>query len=174
MDMFYLCKLLLVSLLDSLRVLTWCSDYIWCQSSRSSWSFFFRRPCYGPRIWDSWCIGRSLFWLRRGSLLFSCLSWTSRIRDLTGGCLAPALLWLSFLCLFAGFVDFVPCCRMLMRPLQLHFLRFFFPLIDSQDKLCSFESRHQGLVQGVGFSLLVGKPFTPLRFLWLSPQTPRI
>ena len=36
---------------------------------------------------------------------------------------------------FASFVDLVPNCRMLMRPLQLHFLRYFTPLTDPQDKL---------------------------------------
>ena len=86
-----------------------------------------------------------VFWFRRGSLLFSGLSWTSRIRDLTGGCLAPALFWLSFLGHFARFVDFVRCCRMLMRPLQLHFLRFFFPLIDSQDKLVPLSPEFKAL-----------------------------
>ena len=57
------------------------------------------------------------------------------IRDLTGGCLATALLWQMFLGHLASFVDLVPNCRMLMRPLQLHFLRFFTPLIDPHDKL---------------------------------------
>ena len=151
----------------------------WCRSSRSSWSFFFRRPCFGPRIWDSWWIGRSLFWFRRGSLLISGLSWTSRIRDLTGDCLAPALLWLRFFGHLASFMDFVPYCRMLMRPLQLLFLQFFFPLIDSQDKLVPLSPEIKALCMACASpSCLEGKPFAPppppLRFLWLSPQTPRI
>ena len=41
----------------------------------------------------------------------------------------------------AGFVDLVPYCRLLMRPLQLHLLRDFTPLIDSQDLLVSLEFR---------------------------------
>ena len=35
----------------------------------------------------------------------------------------------------ARFVDLVPNCRLFMWPLQLHFLRFFSPLSDSQSNL---------------------------------------
>ena len=55
------------------------------------------------------------------------------IQDLTKGPLAPALFWQKFFGHLAGFVDLVPNCRLLMRPLQLHLLRYFTPLIDSQD-----------------------------------------
>ena len=57
------------------------------------------------------------------------------IRDLTGGCLTNALLWQKLHGHLASFVDLIPNCRMLIRPLKLHFLRFFTPLIDPQDKL---------------------------------------
>ena len=55
------------------------------------------------------------------------------IQDLTKGPLAPALFWQKFFGHLAGFVDLVPNCRLLMRPLQLHLLRYFTPLVDSQD-----------------------------------------
>ena len=55
------------------------------------------------------------------------------IQDLTKGPLRPALFWQNFFGYLAGFVDLVPNCRLLMRPLQLHLLRYFTPLIDSQD-----------------------------------------
>ena len=45
----------------------------------------------------------------------------------------------------AGFVDLVPYCRLLMRPLQLHLLRDFTPLIDSQDLLVPLSSEFKVL-----------------------------
>ena len=57
------------------------------------------------------------------------------IQDLTKGPLAPALFWQKFFGHLVGFGDLVPNCRLLMRPLQLHLLRYFTPLIDSQDLL---------------------------------------
>ena len=63
------------------------------------------------------------------------LALRSVIQDLTNGWLAPALLWQKFLGHLASFVDLVPNCRMLMRPLQLHFLWYFTPLSDPLDKL---------------------------------------
>ena len=85
------------------------------------------------------------------------------IRDLTGGCLAPALLWQKFLGHLASFVDLVPYCRMPMRPLQLHFLRFFTPLIDPQDKLVPLSPEIKALCRAWASPsrLLEGKPFAP-------------
>ena len=85
------------------------------------------------------------------------------IRDLTGGCLAPALLWQKFLGHLASFVDLVPNCRMLRRPLQLHFLRFFTPLIDPQDKLVPLSPEIKALCRAwtSPSRLLEGKPFAP-------------
>ena len=118
-----------------------------------------------PGIWDSWCIKRNILWYRRDSLLtcISVLSWTSRIRDFTCGCLAPALFWPKFLGHLASFVDIVPYCRMLMRLLQLHCLRFFFPLIDSQDKLVPLSPEIKALCRAWASPsrLLEGKPFAP-------------
>ena len=85
------------------------------------------------------------------------------IRDLTGGCLATALLWQKFLGHLASFVDLVPNCRMLMRPLQLHFLRFFTPLVDPQDKLIPLSPEIKVLCRAWASPsrLLEGKPFAP-------------
>ena len=58
----------------------------------------------------------------------------SLIQELTASSVAPALLWQKALGHLASFVDLVPNCRLLMRPLQLHFLWFFTPLSDSQQK----------------------------------------
>ena len=55
----------------------------------------------------------------------------SLIQELIASPSVPALLWQRVLGHLASFVDLVPNCRLLMRPLQLHFLRFFFPLSDS-------------------------------------------
>ena len=44
------------------------------------------------------------------------------IEELTMSWVAPALLWQRFLGHLASLVDLVPNCRLLMRPLQLHFL----------------------------------------------------
>ena len=59
----------------------------------------------------------------------------SLIQELIASPSVPALLWQRVLGHLASFVDLVPNCRLLMRPLQLHFLRFFSPLSDSQSKL---------------------------------------
>ena len=57
----------------------------------------------------------------------------------------------------------VPNCRLLMRPLQLHFLRFFTPLLDSQSKLIPMSPEIKGLCAAWAspVRLLEGKPFSP-------------
>ena len=86
------------------------------------------------------------------------------IQDLTKGPLASALLWQKFLGHLASFVDLVPNCRLLMRPLQLHLLRYFTPLIDSQDKLVplSPEIKVLCVAWASPSRLLEGKPFAAL------------
>ena len=59
----------------------------------------------------------------------------SLFQELIASPVAPALLWQKFLGHLASFVYLVPNCRLLMRPLQLHFLRSFSPLLDPQSKL---------------------------------------
>ena len=59
----------------------------------------------------------------------------SLIQELVASPTVPALLWQKVLGHLASLVDLVPNCRLLMRPLQLHLLRFFTPLLDSQSKL---------------------------------------
>ena len=51
----------------------------------------------------------------------------SLIQELIASPTVPALLWQRVLGHLASFVDLVPNCRLLMRPLHLHFLRFFSP-----------------------------------------------
>ena len=85
-------------------------------------------------------------------------------QDLSKGPLAPALFWQKFFGHLAGFVDLVLYCRLLMRPLQLHLLRVFTPLIDSQDLLVPLSSDFKVLC--VAWSspsrLLEGKLFAAL------------
>ena len=59
----------------------------------------------------------------------------SLIQELVASPTVPAFLWQRVLGHLASFVDLVPNCRLLMRPLQLHFLQFFSPLSDSQSKV---------------------------------------
>ena len=77
--------------------------------------------------------------------------------------LASALLWQKFLGHLASFVDLVPNCRMLMRPLQFHLLRYFTPLIDPQDKLVPLSPEVKVLCRAWASlsHLLEGKPFPP-------------
>ena len=63
------------------------------------------------------------------------LALRSVVYSLTASPLAPARLWQVFLGHLASFVDLVPHCRLLMRPLQLHFLGHFNPLSDPVEKL---------------------------------------
>ena len=85
------------------------------------------------------------------------------IQDLVKGPLATALLWQKFLGHLASFVDIVPNCRLLMRPLQLHLLRFFTPLVDPQDKLVPLSPEIKVLCRAWASPsrILVGKPFSP-------------
>ena len=91
------------------------------------------------------------------------LALQSVIQDLTSGWLASALLWQKFLGHLASFVDLVPNCRMLMRPLQLHFLRYFTPLTDPQDKLVPLSPEVKVLCRAWASPsrLLEGKLFAP-------------
>ena len=43
---------------------------------------------------------------------------------------APARTWMQFLGYLASLVEVLPDCRLYMRPLQIHFLRFFRPNVD--------------------------------------------
>ena len=71
----------------------------------------------------------------------------SLIQELIASPVAPPLLWQKFLGHLASFVDLVPNCRLLMWPLQLHFLRFFSPLSDSQSKLIPLSQKSRTCVQ---------------------------
>ena len=85
------------------------------------------------------------------------------IQELTMSWVAPALLWQRFLGHLASLVDLVPNCRLLMRPLQLHFLRFFTPLSDPQSKLIPLTQEVKDLCVAWAspVRLLEGNPFSP-------------
>ena len=110
-----------------------------------------------------------------GTAETSCLSRGSAGHPkFVGSCLAPALLWQKFLGHLTSFVDLVPNCRMLMRPLQLHFLRYFTPLIDPQDKLVPWSPEIKVLCRAWASPsrLLEGIPFAPPpHFLVISTDT---
>ena len=94
----------------------------------------------------------------------------SLFQELIASPVAPALLWQKFLGHLASFVYQVPNCRLLMRPLQLHFLRSFFPLLDPQSKLIPLPQDIKNLC--VAWSspsrLLEGNPFPPPHSLYSS------
>ena len=87
----------------------------------------------------------------------------SLIQELVASPTVPALLWQKVLGHLASLVDLVPNCRLLMRPLQLHFLRFFTPLLDSQSKLIPMSPEIKVLCAAWAspVRLLEGKPFSP-------------
>ena len=87
----------------------------------------------------------------------------SLIQELTESPVAPALLWQKVLGHLASFVDLVRNCRLLMQPLQLHFLRFFTPLSDSQSKLIPLTQEIKDLCAAWAspVRLLKGKLFFP-------------
>ena len=87
----------------------------------------------------------------------------SLIQELVASPTVLALLWQRVLGHLASFVDLVPNCRLLMRPLQLHFLRFFSPLSDSQSKLIPLTQEIKVLCAAWASPalLLEGKPFSP-------------
>ena len=91
------------------------------------------------------------------------LSLQTVIRDLLNRRLATALLWQKFLGHLASFVDLVPHCRLLMRPLQLHLLRFFTPSVDPPDRLVPLSPEIRVLCRAWSSParLLEGKPFAP-------------
>ena len=93
----------------------------------------------------------------------------SLVQDLTSSQSAPALLWQRFLGHLASFVDLIPNCRLLMRPLQLHLLRFFSPVMDPQDKLIPLTPviKDLCLAWASPERLLQGKSFAP-------PPSPRL
>ena len=118
-----------------------------------------QRPCYPAFLGAQLVIPNLL----ARPLEHRVLALQSVFRDLTGGCSAPALLWQKFLGLLASFVDLVPNCRTLMRPLQLHFFRYFTPLIDPQDKLVPLSPEIKAMCRAWASPsrLLEGKPFAP-------------
>ena len=87
----------------------------------------------------------------------------SLIQELVASPTVPALLWQRVLGHLASLVDLVPNCRLLMQPLQLHFLRIFTPLSDSQSKLIPMSQEIKVLCAAWAspVRLLEGKPFSP-------------
>ena len=87
----------------------------------------------------------------------------SLIQELVSGEFAPALLWEKFLGHLSSLVDLVPNCRLLMRPLQLHFLRYFDQFSDPPSVLIPLPLCVKALVQewASPCRLSEGKPFAP-------------
>ena len=54
----------------------------------------------------------------------------SLVQEITVHWFSPAKTWQMFLGHLASFTDLIPLCRLFMRPLQLHFLKFFSPRRD--------------------------------------------
>ena len=72
----------------------------------------------------------------------------SLIQELVSGESVPALLWEKFLGLLSSLVDLVPNCRLLMRPLPLHFLPYFDQFSDPPSVLVPLPLCVMSLVQG--------------------------
>ena len=91
------------------------------------------------------------------------LALQSLIHELVSGETASALLWQKFLGHLASLVDLVPNCRLLMRPLQLHLLRFFTPLSDPPSLLIPLPPVIKSLcLEWASLDRLsMGKPFSP-------------
>ena len=60
------------------------------------------------------------------------------VQELSLKRLVTARRWQVFLGHLVSMVDLVPHCRLLMRHLQIYFLRFFSPMKDDQEKLIPF------------------------------------
>ena len=87
----------------------------------------------------------------------------SLVQELVSSGSAPASLWQKFLGHLASLVDLVPNCRLLMRPLQLHFQQFFNQFFDPVSLLIPLPLNVKLLIlQWVSMDrLLEGKPFVP-------------
>ena len=87
----------------------------------------------------------------------------SLAQEITGHCFSPAKTWQVFLGHLASFTDLIPLCRLFMRPLQLHFLKFFSPRRDipSQPVPLSPQVESLCLLWGSQEFLLQGKSFSP-------------
>ena len=89
--------------------------------------------------------------------------------------LAPARVWLQFPGYLASSMDVLQDCRLLMRPFQLHLLRFYRPSRDPLTRLIPNPSlSHMGLARWTKrVNLLIGHPpagWNCLSFLLLSPS----
>ena len=101
----------------------------------------------------------------------------SIIQELVSRESAPALLWEKFLGHLSSLVDLVPNCRLLMRPLQLHFLQYFDQFSDPPSVLVPLPLCIKSLVQEWASTrrLSEGKPFAPpLPVLTLTTDASRL
>ena len=68
------------------------------------------------------------------------------VQELSSKRLVTARRWQVFLGHLASMVDLVPHCKLLMRRLQIYFLRFFSPVRDDQEKLIPLSEEIKVLV----------------------------
>ena len=87
----------------------------------------------------------------------------SLVQEITAHWFSPAKTWQVFLGHLASFTDLIPLCRLIMRPLQLHFLKFFSPCreIPSRPVPLSPQIKSLCLLWGSQEFLLQGKSFSP-------------
>ena len=85
------------------------------------------------------------------------------IQDLILSPTDVAIKWQKLLGHMASMVDLIPNCRLLMRPIQLHFLHYFSPLLDNQTKLIPLSQEVKDLLIAwlSPIRLLEGNPFSP-------------
>ena len=86
----------------------------------------------------------------------------SLVEEITAHWFSPTKTWQVFLDHLASFTDLIPLCRLFMRPLQLHFLKFFSPCRDIPSRpvplspqvksLCPLWGSQEFLLQGKFFS----------------------
>ena len=87
----------------------------------------------------------------------------SLFQEITAHWFSPAKTWQVFLGHLASFTDLIPLCRLFMRPLQLHFLKFCSPRRDipSRPVPLSPQVKSLCLLWGSQEFLLQGKSFSP-------------
>ena len=87
----------------------------------------------------------------------------SLVQEITVHSFSPTKTWQVFLGHLASFTDLIPLCRLFMRPLQLHFLKFFSPRRDNPSRLVPLSPQVKSLclLWGSQEFLLQGKSFSP-------------
>ena len=94
----------------------------------------------------------------------------SLVQEITAHWFSPAKTWQVFLGHLASFTDLIPLCRLFMRPLQRHFLKFFSLHKDIPSRPVPLSPQIKSLCLLWGFQefLLQGKSFSPPPRLLIS------